>query len=318
MKALVLGGGSIKGCFQAGAISELLMAGFKPSKIYGVSVGSLNGAFLTDQAAKLKNKDNKPDWPAIGEALKNLWLTRIDSFDKIGKTRGGPAILWDSIFSEFNGLIDTENLQQLIGSIISEDNLRNSPVEFFAGCVNLSNGQFLMADPSYPDIMKYIIASTAIPVMMPISYINGSPLVDGGLRNVTPLKYAANDTAVNAIVSVACQAEQVPPVNLNYENLLSYAERLMDIIVNGIVTNDLEWAEYINDYCPKDGTIVKVGPFQGYRYIPIGVIRPAQEPDIDIQNFNQDQIKNLLEIGQYTARQQLKTGKFKEILSQPD
>jgi len=52
MKALVLGGGSIKGSFQAGAIDALLKAGFKPFKIFGVSVGSLNGVFLADRAGR--------------------------------------------------------------------------------------------------------------------------------------------------------------------------------------------------------------------------------------------------------------------------
>ncbi|MEO5359903.1 MAG: patatin-like phospholipase family protein [Nitrospirota bacterium] len=318
MKALVLGGGGIKGCFQAGAIYELLQAGFKPSRIHAVSVGSLNGAFLAAKAAELKNQNNEPDWSKIGEELKKFWLERVDGFDKIGEAISSTETLLEVMFNNFNGLVDTAALQKLVEEVINKDDLRNSPVWFAAGCVNLSDGRFLEVDQSNPDIMEYIIASTAIPILMPISYINGSPMVDGGLRNVTPLKYAAKDEKINGIVCISCQPEQVPLVNINYKNIVSYANRLMDIITNGIVTNDLEWAEYINDYCPKDGSIVAEGPFRGYRYIPIGVIRPAKEPDIDIQNFTNKQIKELLEIGQYTARHQMKTGKFKELLSQPD
>lgn len=53
MKAFVLSGGSIKGAFQAGVITDLLTSGsFMPDAIYGTSVGSLNGAFLADRAGR--------------------------------------------------------------------------------------------------------------------------------------------------------------------------------------------------------------------------------------------------------------------------
>ncbi len=41
-RALVLGGGAIKGAYQAGAIKVLLNKGFAPDHLYGISVGSLN------------------------------------------------------------------------------------------------------------------------------------------------------------------------------------------------------------------------------------------------------------------------------------
>jgi predicted acylesterase/phospholipase RssA len=52
MRALVLGGGSLKGAFQAGAIQAILEAGFEPEAIYGISVGSLNAVFLIHEAGR--------------------------------------------------------------------------------------------------------------------------------------------------------------------------------------------------------------------------------------------------------------------------
>ncbi len=129
MNALVLSGGSVKGSFQAGAISELLKAGFEQDAIYGVSVGSLNGAFLAERASSL-TKEGRPDWPAIGRQLEEFWKNRIDSFDKIAQTKAGPTVLFETLFNDFEGLVDTGNLHTLVKDLIKEENLRKSPVKF--------------------------------------------------------------------------------------------------------------------------------------------------------------------------------------------
>jgi NTE family protein len=167
MKALVLGGGSIKGSFQAGAIQALLNVGFKPCKIFGVSVGSLNGVFLADRAGRYKSQGKGPDWPAIGDELVNFWLDNIDDFSKIGKKRTDTATLFEVIFNNFDGLIDTTNLQNLVKATFQMSNLNQSPVQFYAGYVNLADGQFYNADLGDPNIIDYIIASTAIPILSP-------------------------------------------------------------------------------------------------------------------------------------------------------
>ena len=67
MKALVLGGGSIKGAFQAGAVAEVLARGLEPGIITGISVGALNGAYLTERAGRAAPA--APGWNAIGQEL---------------------------------------------------------------------------------------------------------------------------------------------------------------------------------------------------------------------------------------------------------
>ncbi|MFI5253088.1 MAG: patatin-like phospholipase family protein [Bacteroidota bacterium] len=313
MKALVLSGGSIKGSFQAGAIVELLNAGYAPDSIYGVSVGSLNGAFITDRASRYQ-QNGKIDWTRIAIELESLWKNNINSFDKIGEKNSDIGVLWQMIWSNFNGLIDTSRLHNLIRSLIKENNLRASPVKFTVGSVNLANGEFVQADSGYPNILDYTIASTAIPIMMPISKINNQPLVDGGVRNVAPLKYAIDDGA-DSIICIACQPKQLQSITFEGGNLLQYSDRLMDIVINGIVTNDLEWADYINTYCPKDGTKVQEGPLKGCRYIPIGIIRPKTEPQINIENFTAADIAQMIDLGHYAAKEALKTDTLRKILA---
>jgi NTE family protein len=305
-RALVLSGGSIKGAFQAGAIAEILKGGFVPNAIYGISVGSLNGAFLADRAGRAVKAKKKVNWPAIGRQLEDFWKKKIKSFKAIGKKRGGGGLLLDVIFKSFDGLIDTGKLQKLIHKEVEEDNLRNSPAEFWAGVVNLATGDFINAGVGHPNLIEYVIASTAIPIVMPITMLGGQPLLDGGLRNVTTLKAAIEDGA-DEIICVVCQARRVLGKNFDRTNLLQLADRIMDIATNEIVNSDLEWAEYINTYCPEDGTPVVDGPMAGYRYVPITVIRPAEEPAIKLDDFEEKEIADLINTGRVAAKNALGT-----------
>lgn len=304
-QALVLSGGSIKGAFQVGAINEILHSGIIPDAIYGVSIGSLNGAFLAERAGRAVLKPEKPDWEKIGDELEMFWKNKITSFDVIGEKYSMIGVAEDVLFNKFDGLADLSKFHNLVRSEIKEENLRNSPISFSAGVVNIANGEYIRADLGFPDIIDYVIASTAIPVMMPISMVAGQPLVDGGLRNVTPLKEAIDDGAKD-IICVVCQAKKVSGVNFNQKNLSQLFERLMDITINEIVNNDLEWVEYINLYCPRDRRPLTYGPLAGYRYVPTTIIRPAIEPDIDLENFTSKQIQDLITLGHATAKNALK------------
>src|SRR5262249_62100808 len=50
-RALILGGGSIKGAYQAGVIDTLFKNGFRPDYLYGISAGSGKASFRTPHAS---------------------------------------------------------------------------------------------------------------------------------------------------------------------------------------------------------------------------------------------------------------------------
>ena len=77
MKALVLGGGSLKGAFQVGVIQAILEKGFEPEMVYGVSVGSLNASYMVNEASKKSIESKKIDWPTISRQLIELWVKNI-------------------------------------------------------------------------------------------------------------------------------------------------------------------------------------------------------------------------------------------------
>ena len=86
---------------------------------------------------------------------------------------------------------------------------------------------------------------------------------------------------------------------------MQFAERLMEIVVNETVNNDLEWAQFINDNTPADGTRAISGPMAGYRRVPLTVIRPGGALNINLTHFSGEDIERLYEEGRAAARLEL-------------
>lgn len=307
-KAFVLSGGSIRGAFQAGAIAEILTSGsFIPEAIYGTSVGSLNGAFLADRAGRAIIASETPDWVKIGNELQHFWLQEINSFKKIGKTRSKLQLLYSIVFNKFNGFIDTSLLRKLVHKVIKRENLLKSPVDFYACSVDVATGK-----PSYaiakdhPEILDYIIASTAIPMVMPLRVINGNPFVDGGIREVAPLQRAIKD-GIEEIFCIICQPRELKRKKFNHKIALDLMDRLMSITTNETVNNDIDRCLEINDVIKHISQPITKGPMKGKRDIKLDVIRPPEPVKLKLTTFTFDEIKKALEYG-WSESQKLRTG----------
>ena len=300
MKALVLSGGSIKGAFQAGAVKAVLEHGFVPEYIWGVSIGALNGSFLADRAGRAVGADGAPDWPAIGRELADFWEEKINKPDDIVEQRTKKSIAWGTLRNRFKGFVKTDRLRKLVEGTVSVDNIRRSPATFYAGVVNLADGRFFNADARFSNLIDYIMASTAIPVVMPGVELEGAPLVDGGVRDIAPLRHAIAAGATEILV-VACQPGQLEATAVNPKNLFSLIDRVTDIMTDEILQNDLKMATFVNTFTPEDGTPATTGPFIGKRRIKITVIRPARALAIDILHFDAAAIHELVETGEFTA-----------------
>jgi NTE family protein len=299
-RALVLSGGSIKGCFQAGAIAEVFERGFVPDAVYGTSVGSLNGAFLTERAGRAKAAGVEPDWPAIGQQLEAFWRNEITSFNKIARKRSILKLIFDIAFSKFDGFVDTRPLRELVEHVFLIENLRQSPITFSACAVNIANGKLVYGRRTDAHLIDYIIASTAIPLSMPISIIGNEPFLDGGLREVAPLRAAIEDKA-DEIICIVCQSKDVGGASFNRKKILELVDRLMDIVTNELVSNDIDQFLFINKHTPEDGSPQAHGPFGEKRHIPIKVIRPDKPLALSLEDFTPKDIDNALRAGRAAA-----------------
>lgn len=321
--ALVLSGGSIKGAFQAGAIAYLLEQGFVPDAIYGTSVGSLNGGFLAERAGRAVRQGEEVDWKGLGQDLEKFWLTKLQSPAQVANKRGFIGLAAALVRNRFDGLIDTSPLRKMVEQELDPDNLRSSPVQFHACSINLTTGEATYATPDYAGILDYIIASTAIPIEMPVTLIGKSPYVDGGVREVAPLKRAIEDQA-DEIVCIVCQPEKLQGISFRPGNLIEFAFRLMEILTNELVNNDLEQFHQVNDWLEEYarsrtelvGSLAGAMPEQDaaaqvdkllsglrgkWRSIKIHVIRPKSEIVLDLLGFKPKDIEEVLKQGRHAA-----------------
>lgn len=168
-RGLILGGGGFFGAFQAGAIREL----GEFDSIVGVSAGALNGWALAS------------GMPA--EQLEALWLEAADT------ARNGfhfPRFLGD-------GVLDSRKLDALVESLVRDWKPR---IPF--GAV-ISQGwdcrQLLVRNENVD--ARVLLASCAVPVLLPAQRVNGRLSFDGGVRDACPI-WAARAMGASEIVGV--------------------------------------------------------------------------------------------------------------------
>jgi NTE family protein len=308
-KALVLSGGSIKGAFQAGAIKAVIDKGFFPDFMYGISVGSLNSTFINNEAGKQRVPFDKLDWNKIKGNLIDFWLQNINKPADLVKKRSFFGLFLAMVQGKFNGLVDTIPLRNLIHKVVDMENILQSPLKHQVGAVNITEGEIIYADSkTTPDFLDYVLASTAMPIIMPGVLVGNNPskvFFDGGIRNVAPLKNSIKNGATS-IVCILCQPEKVGVENFNYKSFPKLTERMTDIMVNQIETTDLDYAGMINKLVPEDGTPALVGPLAGKRKIKITVIRPKELINIDVRSFTKEDISAMINLGYQTAQEVLK------------
>jgi NTE family protein len=306
-KALVLSGGSIKGAYEAGALKAVFERGYKPDYLYGISVGNLNSTFMAHEAAKQYIASGNVDWTKVSDALWNFWSTEIDEPKKLVKKKCNLLLLlslnWGLIFKKFDSILDTTPLQKLIKRIIDPEVIKHSPVKLHIGAVNIYSGEICYVEPSHPDFLDFVVASTAIPVMMPVKNIKDLPYLDGGLRDVAPFGKAINEGA-EEIVGICCQSEKLDNIPYNYRDLLLLVDKVMDILVTEIVNNDIHLIDQIN------GLIEEYPGHPGsrhakYKHIEHVLIRPDTEINLNIESFTKADITNLLQKGYDDAKAKL-------------
>lgn len=308
---LVLSGGSIKGAFQAGAIYAALKNGFIPEFIYGISVGALNGAFLTNAASKYTSSNI--NWPDIADELKNFWYANVKTPKDLIIKRSFLGIGISAIFKNFDGLSKTTPLDNLIDKTISVNNLKNSPVKFSCGVVQFESGlleYFTNRENNQRlNIVEAVKASKAIPLAMQAVINNNTHNYDGGIRDINPLKPAIKDGCEN-ILLISCHAKSIKAANnnSNFGNLSEFANRLMEIVTNETANNDIEIAVLVNkllEITSANPGLLAADPIlnaylNNKSKIEMTVVQPNRGEDvaINIEEFTEAEIDRLFKLGE--------------------
>ena len=305
-KILVLAGGSVKGAFQVGAIKALAEQGFQPDAIYGISAGSLNAAYLVNKIGQQTLMGEQISFLQAANDLWDFWESRITGPESLSKPLSLFELGWSALRKKFKGLVSTQPLRTLIEEELSARNLNASPVSLKIGAVNVIDGGIHYVDPSEEAFFDYLMSSSAIPILMPLVQINGEvrrSFLDGGLRDVTPIRKALADGATE-IVCISCHPETIEGGVFDTGDLLALVDRVMDIAVNEILNADLRETLLINSSLPLDGSAQLDGPFAGFQRVKITNIRPEQPLTVDMQKFTKMDIRRMLEVGYAVGKNQ--------------
>ena len=307
-KILVLAGGSVKGAYQAGVVRAVFEAGFRPDAIYGISAGSMNASFLVNNfGIQALENDGNIDFPQAAVDLSEFWVKNINTPESLALRRGTYDLGMSAIRRNFEGLLDTTPLRDILHNNIQIRNLNSSPIQLKVGAVDIMNGSIIYADPTYEHFLDYVMASSAIPILMPVVNIGGlrkMAFLDGGLRDVAPIRKAMNDGATE-IVCIACHTRNIEGGDFPYGNLLALVDRVMDIAVNECLNADLDWAEFRNECLPLDGSEGEFGILKGQSRIKLKIIRPQKPLNIDIQGFDQEDIQRMILLGYQHGRDEM-------------
>jgi NTE family protein len=288
-KILVLAGGSVKGAFQAGVMKAIMERGYQPDAVYGVSAGSLNAAYFVNQLGLQAISGEPISFKDASQDLWDFWESRITSPESLSKPFNIFQLGLSALRKKFKGLVDTMPLRNLLTEVLSVRNLHASPIDLKIGAVNIIDGTMYYVDTSEEYFLDYLMASSAVPILMPVVKINGETrrsFLDGGLRDVAPIKKAVDDGASH-IVCISCHMESIEGGHFDSGDLLALVDRVMDIAVNEILNADIKEVMISNTT------------------IDIQSIRPPQPLTIDIQNFNKMDIRRMLELG-YQVGQDIK------------
>lgn len=260
--AWVLSGGGAKGSFQLGVMKKLIASGQKPDVIYGTSVGALNSCGLV--------------YGGLQE-LEKVWLSIKDRSDILSLN------WWKLPFS--TGVYSMNPLKKKIEAITKLT--KDESIESVVCIVDLSTT--LVSYVSNKNVttdkfVKSVLASAAIPfVMEPVD----STLVDGGVREQTPLKKAILDGA-DKIVAILCNPLKKEMVGPKWQSSFPH------FVSNGIRALDiLEHEVYLNDIIK----CLKYNSLEGKKKIDLEIYCP-EYPIIDTLEFEPTKIRTAIKAGE--------------------
>ncbi|HEY2043062.1 MAG TPA: patatin-like phospholipase family protein [Jatrophihabitans sp.] len=168
--AFVLGGGGVLGATQVGMMGALLDHGVRADLILGTSVGALNGAVMASD----------PTTASVGK-LTELWSSLSAS-----------GVFSDSLFTQAARLARHRThvhspapLRRLLREHLPVELIEELPVRFqcVAASIERSAAHWFDSGP----IAEAVIASCAVPGLLPPARIGDEHFLDGGLVHSIPV-----------------------------------------------------------------------------------------------------------------------------------
>lgn len=201
MYGIALEGGGTKGAYQLGAWQALRELGIEFNVVAGSSIGSLNGALMAmdayDEACELwRNMDPSMIIAGNPKLLRKMSKLSFDYKDFHQMVQFTSKVISD-------GGLDVSPLRKLIGDIIDENVLRQSPIRFGMVTVNLTDFkpvETMIEDIPNGKLGDYLLASCSLPGFQK-KYIDDKLFLDGGFHDNLPLNLVAS-TGCKKIIAI--------------------------------------------------------------------------------------------------------------------
>lgn len=179
--AFVLGGGGNLGAVQVGMLRALFERGFAPDFVVGCSVGAVNGAAIA----------LRPDMTGV-DLLDTAW--RDPSTWSMFGTRVTPLAL----FRKTTSLVGSDRLRAMLVERLGDRHLDRLAVPMHVVATSLRTGRerWLSTGPAVPAVL----ASAALPAVLPPVELDGDVLIDGGVVDNVPVSKAVTLGADRIVV----------------------------------------------------------------------------------------------------------------------
>jgi len=168
--AFVFAGGGSRGAAQIGMLQALMERGITADAVYGASVGAINaGGFCgTPNAVGVERMADR--WRAI---------TREDVFPQ-----GRFPTPW-RFFQQREAVHPNDGVRMIVESGLTFERLEESPVRLEVVATSLTDGrtQWFTHGPA----VERIMASAALPALLPPVEVDGESFIDGGVVDNVPI-----------------------------------------------------------------------------------------------------------------------------------
>ncbi len=167
--AFVLGGGGLLGAYEVGMLQALTEAGIRPDLVVGTSIGALNGALVAaDPAGAAERLGQMWQGDALRVAFSEALWGRAARLLRSGTHLHSP-----------------EPLRQLLGSMLPGADFADLALPFHcvAASIEHARARWFSSGPLVPAVL----ASCAVPGLLPPVELDGEHFFDGGLVDSIPV-----------------------------------------------------------------------------------------------------------------------------------
>ena len=169
--AFVLGGGGVLGAVEVGMLQALFEKGITPDLVLGTSVGALNGAMVARDPSA-----------AVVDRLAELWQQVASGREVYGDR---PLRTVRRAMSSGTHIYSSAPMRRRLEDEFGETTFEDLPVQFqvCAASIERAAEHWFSSGPLVPAI----VASAAVPGLLPPAKVGDEHFLDGGIVNSIPL-----------------------------------------------------------------------------------------------------------------------------------